>query len=52
VVLGDFNVAPEDRDVWSPKAFRATHVTEPERAAVAHLCEWGMVDVFRRPPDD
>ena len=35
-VLGDFNVAPEDRDVWSPKAFKgATHVTEPERAAVA-----------------
>ena len=54
VVLGDFNVAPEDRDVWSPKAFvGATHVTEPERAAVAHLREWGMVDVFRRQyPDD
>ena len=48
-VLGDFNVAPEDRDVWSPKAFvGATHVTEPERAAVAHLSDWGLVDVFRR----
>ena len=35
VVLGDFNVAPEDRDVWSPKAFKgSTHVTAPERAAV------------------
>jgi exodeoxyribonuclease-3 len=54
VVLGDFNVAPADRDVWSPKAFvGATHVTEPERAAVARLCDWGMVDVFRRQyPDD
>ena len=54
VVLGDFNVAPEDRDVWSPKAFvGSTHVTEPERAAVARLREWGMVDVFRRQyPDD
>ena len=32
VVLGDFNVAPEDRDLWSPKAFiGATHVTAPER---------------------
>ena len=35
VVLGDFNVAPEDRDVWSPKAFvGSTHVTEPDRVAV------------------
>lgn len=48
VVLGDFNVAPEDRDVWSPKAFVGdTHVTEPERAAVAKLRDWGLVDSFR-----
>jgi exodeoxyribonuclease-3 len=48
VVLGDFNVAPEDRDVWSPEAFiGSTHVTEPERAAVARLREWGLTDAFR-----
>ena len=48
-MLGDFNVAPEDRDVWDPKAFvGSTHVTEPERAAVRALCDWGMEDVFRR----
>jgi len=53
VVLGDFNVAPEDRDLWSPKAFKgATHVTPPERERVANLCEWGMVDVFRSLYDD
>jgi exodeoxyribonuclease III len=54
IVLGDFNVAPDDRDVWSVKAFRgATHVTEPERDAVAQLCEWGLHDAFRaRYPDD
>jgi exodeoxyribonuclease-3 len=47
-ILGDFNVAPEDRDVWSPKAFEgSTHVTEPERAAVRALEDWGMVDAFR-----
>ncbi len=47
-VLGDFNVAPEDRDVWSPTAFEgATHVTEPERAALAQLRDWGLVDLFR-----
>jgi exodeoxyribonuclease III len=48
-LMGDFNVAPEDRDVWSPKAFvGSTHVTPPERAAVAALEEWGLVDAFRR----
>ena len=47
-VLGDFNVAPEDRDVWSPQAFRgSTHVTQPERDELARLREWGMVDAFR-----
>ncbi|HEV7524832.1 MAG TPA: exodeoxyribonuclease III [Acidimicrobiia bacterium] len=54
VVTGDFNVAPEDRDVWDPKKFiGSTHVTEPERKAVARLEEWGLEDVFRRVyPDD
>jgi exodeoxyribonuclease III len=52
-VLGDFNVAPEDRDVWSVKAFRgATHVTGPEREAVARLREWGFVDALRHLYDD
>ena len=47
--MGDFNVAPTDRDVWSPKAFEgATHVTEPERAAVRRLEDWGLVDALRR----
>jgi exodeoxyribonuclease-3 len=49
LVCGDFNIAPEDRDVWDPKAVHgATHVSEPERAALANLEDWGLVDVFRR----
>jgi len=49
VIGGDFNVAPEDRDVWDPKAFiGATHVTDAERAALAKLREWGLVDAFRQ----
>src|SRR5690606_32541779 len=52
-VLGDFNVAPEDKDVWSIKAFAgSTHVTPPEREAIARLCDWGMVDAFRACYDD
>ena len=48
VVAGDFNVAPDDRDVWDPaEVSGATHVTEPERAAVRSIEEWGLVDAFR-----
>lgn len=52
-VLGDFNVAPEDRDVWDPAKFiGATHVSEPEREAVKRLQQWGLEDAFRvRYPD-
>jgi exodeoxyribonuclease-3 len=54
IILGDFNVAPEDRDVWDIRKFDgATHVTAPERAAVAELEGWGLQDVFRLVyPDD
>ena len=54
VVLGDYNVAPTDRDVWDITAFTgATHVTKEERAAVAALEEWGLQDTFRKMyPDE
>jgi exodeoxyribonuclease-3 len=52
-VCGDFNVAPEDRDVWDPSKFEGmTHVSPPEREALAALEGWGLVDVFRRLYDD
>ena len=48
-VCGDYNVAPADEDVYDPAAVHgATHVSEPERAAVARMREWGLVDVVRR----
>lgn len=48
VVAGDFNVAPSDRDVWSPAALEgATHVTPEERTAIARLLDLGLVDVQR-----
>lgn len=47
-VLGDFNVAPEDRDVHNPKRWEGKiHVTEPERAAFRRLLEIGFADAFR-----
>jgi len=49
-VMGDFNVAPTDADVWDPAVFtESTHVTPPERAALAALLEVGLVDVVPRP---
>lgn len=54
VVLGDWNVAPEDRDVWDPAQFEGcTHVSEPERQAIAEVAAWGLVDTLReRYPDE
>ncbi len=49
VVLGDFNIAPEDRDVHDPAAWAGQVLcSEPERNALRALLEAGLVDVFRR----
>ncbi len=48
-VCGDFNVAPSDADVWDPAAFvGSTHVSEPERRAIAGLLDLGLSDVHPR----
>jgi exodeoxyribonuclease-3 len=52
-VCGDFNVAPEDRDVWDVTKFAgATHVTDAERAALASVMAWGLHDVVRELTPD
>lgn len=50
VVLGDFNIAPEDRDVHDPAAWEGQNlVSEPEREALRSLREaTGLVDVYRQ----
>ncbi|MBA2437559.1 MAG: endonuclease/exonuclease/phosphatase family protein, partial [Acidimicrobiia bacterium] len=53
VVCGDFNVAPDDRDVWDPSACHGgTHVSQAERLALAEVVDWGLVDVLRRRHDE
>jgi exodeoxyribonuclease-3 len=48
-VCGDYNIAPADDDVWDIGAFQgATHVTDPERHALAALEDWGLRDAFRQ----
>jgi exodeoxyribonuclease III len=54
VVCGDMNIAPTDDDVFDPDAYVGeTHVTPPERAALAELQDVGLRDVLRdRWPDE
>lgn len=53
VICGDFNIAPDDRDVWDPAAFEgATHVSAAERDALGRLTEWGLVDLLRTKHDE
>jgi exodeoxyribonuclease III len=48
VVCGDMNIAPTDADVFDPLAYVGqTHVTPPERAALARLQDLGLHDVVR-----
>jgi exodeoxyribonuclease-3 len=48
VVCGDMNIAPTDADLFDPEAFVGqTHVTAPERAALAELQALGLRDVVR-----
>jgi len=48
ILGGDLNVAPADIDVWDPRACHGgTHVSEPEREAIARLYRMGWVDAYR-----
>lgn len=48
LVVGDFNVAPQDLDVYSPEELEDMIGTMPEeRAAFASVLDWGLVDAFR-----
>ncbi len=52
VVLGDYNIAPDDRDVHDPQAWAGqVHVSEPERAALQGLQALGYADAFRLKND-
>jgi exodeoxyribonuclease-3 len=48
VVCGDYNIAPEERDVYDVEKMRGQlHFTADEHAALAHLMGYGLVDLFR-----
>ncbi|NOX92151.1 MAG: exodeoxyribonuclease III [Gammaproteobacteria bacterium] len=48
VVVGDFNIAPDDRDLWDPEGWKdRILVSPPERAAFQRLIDMGLTDTFR-----
>ncbi len=48
VVMGDFNIAPDDRDVHDPEEWRGKVLcSEPERSALGALLDLGLQDTFR-----
>jgi exodeoxyribonuclease III len=52
-VCGDFNIAPDDRDVWDPAHFvGATHTSDAEREALRAVLGLGLEDVWRRHHDE
>jgi exodeoxyribonuclease-3 len=49
ILLGDFNIAPEERDVRYPDLWRGkVHFHPREHAALAQLTSWGLGDLFRK----
>lgn len=49
LVLGDFNIAPEDRDVHDPERWHGEVLcSDAERQRLRQLLDWGLVDLLRR----
>jgi exodeoxyribonuclease-3 len=51
LLVGDFNIAPDDRDVHNPESWRGKIMCSPEeRAALQAICDLGLNDAFRLFP--
>jgi exodeoxyribonuclease-3 len=49
LLCGDFNVAPEERDVYDPRLWQGRILfSQPERAALQNIKDWGFTDAFRQ----
>ena len=53
LICGDFNIAPDDRDVYKPSEVRGTiMVSDEERASLEHVRAWGLTDAYRTHNQD
>jgi exodeoxyribonuclease-3 len=49
VILGDFNIAPDARDVHDPASWEGRILcSDPERERLQRLLDWGLTDLFRK----
>ena len=49
LLCGDFNVAPDELDVWNKAVWEGKlHFSVPERASMHYVKQWGLVDLFRK----
>ncbi len=52
VIMGDFNIAPRDEDVYDPKAFQgSTHTSDAERKRLQALLDVGLTDAWDATPE-
>jgi exodeoxyribonuclease-3 len=53
IICGDFNIAPEDRDVYNPQQYDGRIMSSAEeRTYLDDIRNWGFVDVFRKHHDE
>jgi exodeoxyribonuclease-3 len=53
IVAGDFNIAPDDRDVWDPALWAGKNLaSDPERERLRALMDWGLTDLGRASAGD
>lgn len=53
ILAGDFNICPDDRDVYDPDAWRGRNLcSEPERERLRSLLDWGLTDLGRQAAGD
>jgi exodeoxyribonuclease-3 len=53
IITGDFNIAPDDRDVWDPALWAGQNLaSEPERERLRGFFDWGLTDLGRTHAGD
>jgi exodeoxyribonuclease III len=53
LLVGDFNVAPDDRDVWDPALWQGKVLaSDAERVRLQRLLGWGLADLLRTRTDE
>jgi exodeoxyribonuclease-3 len=52
LICGDFNIAPEDKDIWDVRLRAGLHCSKAERDSLNALLAWGLKDTLRLKTQD